>query len=461
MIFLFVVGLVRPASSWSLQASYSAFSNLVAVPYIGTPSRPIRVSLDFSTTDSQLYDGRTDCPAFVGECYDPPLSYSFSFHRACLEGLSNWSECDEAADLIQMTSESETNTFRFKLLKGGRFTGPAMREVAGVLGMSRQSIYFQTHEIALSFRTQEGRPGVFFYEPANTRERTICVPIIEEFESDWVFESHLRVGDAVLSPESNFVRFDPNAEELKISEEMEFALLSALQERGIHATAGFVDCDADPSLELVVGSGELRIRISSEMIVDKSRPLNGVCRMRYVVAPIGNIPIIGRQLLESVSEIVLSKNSISLISGEQSQERKWIPTVPLIPIFSPDFSYSISQGSEPVLTVEFGPPRVMHEGFFLWQTMPRELMTDEELTIESYMFRDTTGGGPSGFDTRTMKGSWSLSRIGLQRKTSFVFEFMKDPTGGSGPVTFESDHWGTRVLIVTRKPETPEVDTDE
>ena len=409
-----LIGLFTTINGWTIEAVYSGFSNLVTSIPVGSPTRPLKLSVDFARSESFLYDGRTDCPAFVGDCYDPSLSESFVLLGDC--DVREWESCQESSDVFSL--ESESHAFNFKLLSQSSGSSVAMREVAGMLSLDPTAVGSVKFQSAVF---DDNLPGLTISSDLEPRDLDFL-----ELSDDWAFSASF-AGTAAV------VRFDPKEEVMLLPLDLEQRMLAAIAAQGVAVTGSkdllprTVACDA--SFHLTIGTVELSERVL----------LDSECRLRYMLAVSDEI-IIGRQLLESVESVivdVVGKIGFVPNSPETDEDRKWFPSLPLIPILSPDF-VTVILPTESVMDMNFGLRIGRTDGLFLWQ------FPDSGGNIRLV----STEGGPEIDRKRTAAGRWILDE-NSPYLTSYRLKFRFLASQEFGKVVIvHSSSLGTDVSLV-------------
>jgi hypothetical protein len=403
--------LVTVAIGFAIDADYSAFSNLVTTAYIGSPGTPIRVSLGFSSDSSLsfLYDGRTDCPAFVGACYDPEFSATYFSVRQCppAQNVERWEGCSELTDLVALGTVSAM-VYRFRLLSQARISGPQFREVAGMVSLHRRSRLMAGKRLHVFSRYSSSHPGIRIVSYLNESPPPHSVSTVKECDSKWVFEASIPnvVPEGVVR-----IEFDPNIQRMLIPVDIAHRIdwLEVSTEGEV-----FVDCEARVDLSLLLHR-KRRIRISARQLVNPRRrsPDGQRCEARVLVSPVIDMIVIGRQLIESVDHIVLDNVANRIGFGLlpnlwPSREIRFVDPKPLIPIVGPDVNMSYEQDGQE-LNIDFFGSGSVH-GLFLWKRSPQQYR-HFGMDVETVMLVHTDGeasDGPVDPVVYPIQGHWRL-----------------------------------------------------
>jgi hypothetical protein len=364
------------------------------------------MSLDFSdTAASFVYDGRRDCPAFVGECYDPEFSASHVMMGLCPEPqiLSGWTACMRMHDSMELAPQA----WSFRLLAHAHPTSPRYREVAGILSMNRHMPWIDGKTILIE-RTDEGVSGVRIKSlEEQVAVVSFLVPIIEDLDSIWAFEAEIEIFDEISLDGPVVVEFDPNNTQLILPVNLFGIFLARLESRGIGIVPDSgsirVPCDLDLHLAFTV-EDDNSIPISNSVLIENKA---GVCRLRIQASVDSDRVVIGRQLLGSVDTIILddSENSIGFILGEGVSTELAIVD-PLIPMFSPDVTVGRFGHDLDVLYIAAFETRSIFDSFVLVSRTPRVL--NAEVEVLQFLPVSSVIGPPFSHMTE-VEGSWVLA----------------------------------------------------
>ena len=409
-------------NGFELESTYSAFSDLVTEVRIGDPGRSIKMSLDFSDkAASFVYDGRRNCPAFVGECYDPEFSSSHVMMGLCSEPqvLPGWSACMRMQDSMELVSEA----WSFRLLAHAHPTGPRYREVAGILSMNRHMPWIDGKTILIE-RTDEGVSG---FRIKSLEEQvavvSFVVPILDELDSIWAFEAEIEIFNELSLDGPVVVEFDPNNTKLVLPVNLFGIFITHLESRALSIVPDSgsirVPCDLDLDLALTVGDGNV-ISIPNALLIDSKA---GVCHLRIQASVDSDRVVIGRQLFGSVETVVLddSDNTVGFVFGDSvSAELSIIE--PMIPIFSPDLTYGQFGHDLDVFHISAYETRSLVDSFFLVSRSPRVLNTEVEVL---QLLPVGTVSGPGFAHLTKIEGSWILSGNPLIEEGKLMIRFEK------------------------------------
>ena len=444
---IFQTILFGSAIGFPLNAEYSAYSNLVATAFIGSPERAVRVSLGFHGDDqSFLYDGRSDCPAFIGDCFDPTQSDTYFHIRDCplSKRMANWGKCTEATDLMSLGVNS-MSIGRFRLLSESSVAGPQFREVGGMVSINRRS-RFMTGKRLQVCSTYRSKPGIRMI-PYDVEKLDRPIAVLDEFDSEWVFETIISgVGSAKIE-------FDPSNQRMLLPTEIARRL-----EWLIPVSDGrwMADCSANFDISVGISAG-LEIRISTEKLINhriRSRDRR-LCEARVSVASVDRITI-GRQLLETIEWIVLDNvaNQISVkplsLNRASGLEDVFVDPQPMIPIVSPDVLASQTlDETEFHIDLQKSQDSLV-DGFFLWQNSPSaiELSGESQIRMSIFNFVHILGemsGGPETPWSHSYSGHWTLSQNPVVYDDGVRISFDASPTG---TVVLRYNKYGAKLIIL-------------
>ena len=424
------IHLLPVAIGFSIDARYSAFSDLVTTAYIGSRGTRIRVSLGFSgdfSNSSFFYDGRTDCPAFVGVCYNPELSASsFSVgHCPLAQKVPNWEGCFELADLVALGSVSY-HVHRFRLLSQAVLSGPQFREVAGMISLHRRSRLLRGKRLQVFSRYSSGHPGIRIVSLLD-EEPESSVPTVKEYDSNWVFEASI---PGVETEGVVTIELDPSNQKMVIPVDIAHGIdwLEVTPQGEV-----YMDCDATTGLHLLLQSKHL-IVIPAGQLVNPGRisPDGGHrCEARVLVSNLIARIVIGRQLIESVDHIVLDNQSDRIGFGLYQPSLpppgfRFVDPKPFIPIVGPGIDISYEQDGHELHANFFrnGSGR----GLFLWKEVPQQYRY-LNLDVEIVWLLHTDGeasDGPVDAVVYPIEGHWRVQSYPSVVNEGIRLKFLSD-----------------------------------
>ena len=435
-LFFILPIFVFPVTCIDLDAEYSAFSGLVATLPVGQPEVDIRLSLSFiGDLFSYLYDARTDCPAFVGDCYNPVASETYFHIGNCPQAglVPGWRRCAEGTDLIVIDEITGPRAFRFRLVRGGDVTGPVMREVAGRLSLHRKSPLMREKILRIESKMFTN-PGVRI-TPYDGDGLLDGIEVSDE--ATWVFRATIPGIGSEIS-----IEFDPSIQRMIIPistvAKFDWLKLNPLSRRITF------DCSRHPYFGLRLGNGQTIIIGHSRVGIRNKN----ICELRAMAADIDRI-VIGRQLLESVDAVILDNvdNRIAFeTKASPSHSEEYVNPMPLIPIFEPDMISVINNEEENMLYLDFTKSRSPFHGLFLWVAQPAEFSM-ESVTEQSISLIHTDTNPSHESDivfSREIQGEWELEGVpGLLNN-----ELLRIPLRpvAAGEVEIRSNKFGAVVM---------------
>ena len=300
--------------------TYSAFSGIVVTVGLGTPPQRIRLSLDILSPDSYLFASSV-CPGFVGNCFDPDRSSTYSIHS---DGFSE--------DRISLGPSRELTHFRFVI--HGKIIPSYLKscESAGVVGVSRFSEIMRGRLLRVRDIVNGGlQIGEVFEDYIRTD--FIRLPTLGRSGFLWQVDAIILINGI---PVSSSFAFSPGEPDLLIPRSMKADLESALS-ADIRVSRDGRIILTDPSRPLRVfirlpSSVELELEVRergrSSTVVRFDDPIHSTC----VVA--------GRVFTKLFGEIVMDFRTGTLLIPSRpvpAQRRDTGIVRPLIPLFSGPF----------------------------------------------------------------------------------------------------------------------------
>jgi hypothetical protein len=321
--------------------SYSAISGMVATVSIGTPPQEIQVAFDSGSPYSFLFSQET-CPPFVSRCYDSSQSTTFT-SRGIRSTLSD--NNGVISGTISTDSVGQFTSFTFTLAESVSPTSARFRDVAGVIGMGKDSEYFRDSLIAV------GESSVRRIEPEQVKLESLISLQTDSSDKMWICSSVVSFN--TLRILGSKFRFDPGESDVLIPAKKWDSVISATKD--ISASVDWegrlvVRCDLIPAFHVSYPSGQSigLLRIPPSLLVVEKRAAGQAdrqqCTTRFRFVEVLEHVVIGRVLTRRVGEIILNFQDDNLYflpsrkaeSGRRLQ-RSFRSPIPLIPIFDLNF----------------------------------------------------------------------------------------------------------------------------
>ena len=380
-----------------LEATYSAFSGLVAEVQVGTPPTSIRVSLDFSNqAETYLFNGEFDCPPFVGDCYNP--IDRLDSHADCSESLPqylrDWGVCRTITD--NFISGSDIFAVKIDVLSKCVPSSVRFREVAGIVGLNKLAPL-------LSLRKRsDGIPGVVV-----SSDISDVIPSLSFVDSKFKANVFFCEGECMFG-ESIDVRFDPNVQ-----------IMSVPADLLIRGQRSLLPCNT-PRLSMAIHiTGGGVINIPSSLLLDWDE-IDPETYQLAIAAYSGSELVIGRQLIEAVESVVIDGREGKIGFEIASNFPLVVPPyfgalrMPLIPVFSSQIRIGEDGGLEV-------PVVVGSDGFVLVSDQPSVVSLDAfSVDVESFRFIPTSDGLDS---FEAFEGMWALTGTSWYDRSATVLRF--------------------------------------
>jgi hypothetical protein len=247
------------------------------------------------------------------------------------------------------------------------------------------------------------------------------IPTLSQFDASYVFEVNME-GEVVV------VEFDPNVLNMRLPAHVLSSLLDRLEEEGIHVLHVprlMVNCESIFSIKL----GTVAIRETSLVDAQASIVIEGepFCELLLSGSPDMDHLVVGRQLIESVSSIILDNrdNQIGFVLLEDDRQRPInFPIKPLIPVFTGD---CYTRNNEAKMDIVFGPTDLFANGVVLAQHSPRPVLSRTE---ELFSFIAIVPDGNPGVSGSVFEGHWQLeSNPTIESDGCLVFSFDQHDVG--------------------------------
>ena len=341
---------------FTFECQYSAFSGPVANLILGESTNPqiLHLGLRFGTSESAIY-APWECPPFVRSCFKPEASatLSASTTERILRGEMGERSGLALTDLLRLVDGSLVSPkFPFTLVTVNKPANVLFRDVAGYIGMGKNSEIFQKYRVAI----EESDSGLTISFSTTDYHHVLSMPSPHAEKWSFVAES-FRVGSEVVEDSTEIV-FDPHTEDIVIPSRLEDSLLEGLLRQGLH-----VDIDRNGRLTIegadgcqipgnlyfeIILSIEFSFQIDSvllgmndadvvpERVISSDGSMKTRCPLRLRISHYVDDPsiTIGRHLLRSVKSLVLDYPN-NRIGFQLFDAREWAAPSSPFPITRP------------------------------------------------------------------------------------------------------------------------------